>query len=291
MKKRSILLLSLPLFLLAGCGGGSGETLTRKDVTSVVEPTTVATTTAGTQTSVTTQAQGTSTTEKEVLVSDVKDLKTIPSLFVKKLNSFKSYKAVTSGKTTASVLFINTDQSIEVTTIKGDYSYMKNESHSSLVNTSHEVYYHNNKAYYSDNSGEYKTNTLSEYLNIYGVYPFEQAIEGYSIDGDSITKVEAMEKTDGVHTFKLTFDPVKSTNNVKIQMKQFGGLDGYPNFEMIEMVLIIKDDFTPVKINLESRYTASKMMSSNCHQQYSVTYSGFNENVEIPNLEAVKTKI
>ena len=289
MKKRSILLCALPLFLLCGCGGGSGETLTRREIpTSTVEPTVAPAQSGDTNIS---QTNTGGATQKDVLVSEVKDLNTIPSLFVKKLASFKSYKAVTKGKTTASVLFINTDQSIEVTTIKGDYSYMKNESHSSLVNTSHEVYYHNNNAYYSDNSGEFKRSTLSEYLGIYGVYPFEQAIEGYSIDADCITKVEKKDVVDGTYTFKLTFDPEKATNNVRIQMKQFGGLDGYPKFEMIEINISIRDDFTPVKLELESRYSASKMVSTSCHQQYSVTYSGFNESIEIPNLAKAKENI
>lgn len=290
MKKKYLLLPILALAILCSCGGGGGETLTRQatpTTTTTTQPALTTTAISGSTTSTATV----STTAEEVSVSKIKDLSLIPGLFVDRLYSYKSYKAVTSGKTTASVLFINTDQSIEVTNIKGVYSYTKNESHSSLVNTVHEAYYHNDKAYYHDNDGEYKVSTINEYLDIYGVYPYEKSLEGYSIQGDAVKSVEKVEERDGNYKFKITFDPKTATNNVKIQMKQFGGLDGYPDFESIVITITIKDDFTPVLVDLESKYKATKFMTSDCHQTYTVTYSNIGEDITIPNLDGAKANI
>lgn len=217
-----------------------------------------------------------------------------PRLYLKKLSSYSTYQSVTKGSTKASVSFIgipiDTEQSIDATVIKGDYSYLKNESHSTLVNTVHTAYFHNDKALSKNDAGnEYSLTTLSEYLNIYGTYPFDQAIEGYLINKESINSITKLESEEN-HSFKIDFNIEKSVNNVKIQMREFGGLDDYPNFEKVEMTISIKDDFTPININLQSKYTAKKGMVSTCEQHYQVTFSSFNEVIDIPDLELIKNK-
>lgn len=272
--------LLLPLFLLVSCGGGPKEKLNRTEVM----PTTITETEAK---SVTTE-----TTQKEVLVSDIKasEYQKILPLYFEKLNKYKSYKSVTKGKTSAQVLFINTDQSIEVTTIKGDYSYMINESHSSFVNTSHTVYFHDGKALFKDNDAkEYSLSPLNEYLKIYGVYPFENTIEGYLSGEGCILSIEKVE-SENDYKFEISFSPDLATNNVKIQMQKFGGLDDYPVFSEISLILTIKNDFTPVSIDLDSKYKAKKTIETSCHQQYTVTFSDFDAEIEIPNLSDVKSK-
>lgn len=219
-------------------------------------------------------------------------LNEFPVRFLGKLASFSSYKSVTQGQTSAEMLggLIKVDQTIEVTAIKSDYSYLINESHSNLVNTVHIAYYHEDKAVYKDNNGEYQTSSINDYLNIYGTYPLETAIEGYSIAGESIKSVTRME-SDNDFKFKLVFDKEKATNNVKIQMKKFGELDDYPVFtEDTIMEITVKKDFTPVSLVLSSHYKATKMMETECTQNYTVTYSMFNETIEIPNFDDVKDK-
>ena len=268
MKRKALLLGLLALVTLASCGGGSGTSLSRVDIESIIPSTTV----------------------KEVLVSDLKEdeYNKIPDYYFDKLEGYKTYKAITSGSTKSHVAFFDIDQSIEVTLIKSDYSYMINESHSSLVNTSHEVYYHDSKALYKDmGDADFSLSSLEDYLGIYGVNPFERAIEGYKIDGS--TKIERIE-SNGDYKFKFSFDPESSTNNVRIQMKKFGGLDDYPVFKDISLVLTIKNDFTPVSIELESHYDAKKIMGTECHQMYTVTFSNYNENIDIPNLDDIKNK-
>ena len=164
---------------------------------------------------------------------------------------------------------------------------MKNESHSNLVNTVHTAYFNNNNVVYKDNDGEYAKSDLSQYLDIYGVNPFDESIEGYEINGGAITSVTKLEsETD--YKFKISFDPEIATNNVKIQMRKFGDLDDYPKFKSIDIIITIKNDFTPVKLELSSKYTAKKFMDSDCEQNYTVTYSDFNSDISIPGLESIK---
>ena len=216
------------------------------------------------------------------------DYKKIPSYIYSKLNEYNSFKAVTSGQT-VSTSIIKVTQSISTIAIKSEYSYTKNESHSDLVNTVHEAYYKDNKAVYKDgDGGDFSTSSIDDYLNVYGTYPFDAAIEGYLISEDCIVSVTKVSKNDQTYVFKAVFDNEKSTNNVKIQMKKFGSLDDYPTFDLIEMNFTISSDFTLQKIDLHSKYKAKKVLTTNCEQTYTVTYSNYNENIEVPNLDSVK---
>ena len=214
------------------------------------------------------------------------ELHLFPSLFIEKLSSYRTYKSVTSGETKAVVLGITIPQSIEATAIQSDYSYLINESHSSMVNTTLIAYFHENMAVYKDNQSDYKTASLNEYLSIYGIYPFEYSIEGYSVShGVTVTRLESETN----YKFRLAFDKELTTNNVKIQMKKIGGLDDYPSFkEDTVMDITVQNDFTPISLTLTSHYSAKKIIESDCRQNYTVTYSDYNQEIEIPNLDNVK---
>ena len=207
---------------------------------------------------------------------------------MKKLSNYTSYKSETHGSTKAKVSIlgipIETEQSIDVEVVKGEYSYLKNESHSSLVNTVHTAYFHD-KDVVSNNGNGYSKTTLSEYLNTYGTYPFDNAIEGYTISENSITSIENISEQGAEnYKFKIVFNTENCTNNVKIQMREFGGLDDYPVINKVEIVLTVQNNFTPISLDLESDYVAKKGMESSCHQAYTVTFSNFNEAIECPGL-------
>ena len=69
-------------------------------------------------------------------------------------------------------------------------------------------------------------------------------------------------------------------------MRQFGGLDSDPVFIKDTVMLItVKQDLTPVTLELSSYYSAAKIIETNCHQNYVVTYSNFDEIIQIPNLD------
>ena len=217
------------------------------------------------------------------------ELKLLPKYIVNRLSSYDSYKAVTKGSTVANVLFIETIQSIDAEAIKGkDYSYYRNESHSDIVNTTHVAYFHDNKTAFKNNGeSNYQISTLADYSKTYGVYPFGECIEGYSISYFAVLDVKRLDNEED-YKFQISFDPLKATNDVRVQMKAFGGLDDYPTFSDIKMTITVKEDFTPTVLSLESTYTAQKLIQSSCKQSYTVTYSSYNENIEIENLDEAK---
>ena len=54
------------------------------------------------------------------------------------------------------------------------------------------------------------------------------------------------------------------------------------------MTLTFGEDFTLSTIALLSKYKAKKFLTTDCEQYYLVTYSNYNENIEVPNLDSVK---
>lgn len=212
----------------------------------------------------------------------------LPKLFLSKLNSFSSYKAVTSGQTITNFLGVKINQTIDVTVIKSNYSYMLNESHSSMYSTVHTAYFYKQKVAFKNNKGDYQSSSLNDYLSIYGTFPFDAAIEGYSISSGCLVNATKDVVNDN-YKITLEFDKDASTNNVKIQMKKFGGLGDYPKFkENTVMEIIVKEDYTPVSLTLKAHYSAKKVIETDCKQEYTVTYSDFNEEIEVPNLNNVK---
>lgn len=242
-------------------------------------------------------SQETSSSEPEPSSSESSSVDTVDDLaddlsdfipkYMKKMASLSSYKAVTSGSTKAKILFIETTQTIDVTSIKSDYCYLKNESHGA-VDSVHEAYFHKN-ATVVKNQGEsdFKELTRDQYLDSYGVDPYGYNIEGYSIRSEAVTSISKAEGEG--HAFKLCFDPDKATNNVRIQMKAFGGLDDYPAFSKIEVTLHVAYDFAPIKYEVLAEYKAKRFgMETDCHQEYTVTFSSLNETIEIPGLAEVR---
>ncbi len=77
--------------------------------------------------------------DTEVTAENIADdhLKEFPSYFLRKISSFDTYKAVTAGHTDAYIFGIKIEQSIDVTVLRDEYSYLINESHSTMVNTVH----------------------------------------------------------------------------------------------------------------------------------------------------------
>lgn len=210
-----------------------------------------------------------------------------PFYFLNRLSKYSTYQSETSGNTQATVLGVTTTQTISAKAIKSEYSYMKNESHSNIVNLVHEAYFHSQEVIYRNNGDKYTLSELSDYLDTFGVNPFGSTIEGYSVSQGAINSI-SREKYDNYYVFNLDFNVDTATNNVKIQMKKFGSLDNYPTFKLINVAVMVQDDFTPVKIELNSKYKVKKIVDSNCTQKYTVIYSHFNEDIKIPNLDKIK---
>ena len=282
MKKPILLILLTPL-MLSACTGGSSSSRSREDDSSSTSSISSSST-----------SEDSSSVVVEPLISDLSEneYNKIPENYLNKLRKYNTYKSVTTGETVSHVMFFDVTQKIDVTVIKSEYSYMTNASDSSMYSSYHEAYYHNDKAAYKNKGDDnYTVSSLTDYLNKYGIYPFEHSIEGYKISGDAITSITKEGQEGDTYKFKIVFDKDKATNNVSIQMKEFGELDDYPVFDDIAITMTLKNDYTPIKLELESHYDAKKMVGTSCHQTYTVTFSDFNADIAVPNLEAIKALI
>ncbi len=279
---KSAFALLLGAVLLTSCNkGGSKSSISRdRDSDDIIIPSSSATSESG---------------EPEIytgpFVNELTEDKysEFPINYLKRINQFKTYKAVTEGSTKTSMSFFDVTQVINVTAIKSEYSYLYNSSSSSFYSSQHDAYYHGDKVVYKNKGdSDFTVSTLETYLDKYSTYPFETRMEGYKVTGDALTSVSKLENDGDNYRFKLSLDKEKSTTNVRIQMKEFGQLDDFPTFESIELTLTVKNDYTPVKIELDSKYKAKKMLDTDCHQTYTVTFTNFNETIEVPNLDSVK---
>ena len=219
------------------------------------------------------------------------DVSSFASAYSSKMASYRSLKRVSSGKTLSKVLFIDSEQSIDVLAVKnGEYSYLNNESHG-VVNTSHTAYFRGENALVKDNSAtSYTAMAMGDYLAKYGVDPFNDVFEGFSVREETVKAFSVEAVGDGTYKAKLELNPDNAANNVKIQMKQFGGLDEYPTFKTIGITFHFGADLAPIDTVLHSEYTAKLFVASECTQDYTVTFSELDGDPEIPNLESIKSE-
>ena len=157
MKIKSLFLLTLPM-LLFSCGGGTSS-LSREEESFAPS-------------SVVSNADSSAMPSSSASPATVHDLAPDYHDFVEKymakLSSFTSYKSVTKGSTKSKVLFVETTQSIDVTSIKGEYNYLKNESHGA-VDTVHEAYFHDGNALVQNkDEAAFSKLSMKEYLDTYG---------------------------------------------------------------------------------------------------------------------------
>lgn len=297
--KKLVLPIAVASMLLASCGGATSSLSREPEFWPEPTPSSLPASKESSQVELSSEApeisaQNSASTVQSsapsVTVADLNaDLSNFISLYMTKLSSFKSYKAVTKGSTKAKVLFIETDQSIDVTSIKADYCYLKNESHGA-VDSVHESYFHNGQALVKNqNETKFALVEMNQYLDSYGVNPYGYNIEGYSISGDAIASISKSETEK--NAFTIEFDKEKATNNVRIQMKAFGSLDDYPVFASAKVTIFVQDDFTPIKYQLVADYNAKRFgVPTDCHQEYEVTFSDFDSDIAAPNLAEIRAE-
>ena len=213
------------------------------------------------------------------------DEKEIPVKFAERFASLDSYVAVTSGQTVSNVFGLEVVQTIECQLIKdGDRAYFNTRSESSMVKTSLVSYFYNGNVNYKYKSDDFVTADLATYLTKFGVYPVGKSIEGFKATAETIISVEKVQ-TESNYCYKVRFDTETSADSVKVQAKEFGGLDDYPTFSLIELTLTMDNYFNPISVDLSTAYKAKLFLETDCVQHYVVTYSDVNGRVSIPDSE------
>lgn len=225
-------------------------------------------------------------------VDDVTDIKEIPLKFVERFIGLKSFKAVTSGQTDSSMFIIKVEQKIDCLLVKdGENAYFYTKSDSDLVHTELTAYYRENLVNYSYNDEGFTTADLADYLQKFGVYPVGRSIEGFSVTEKTVVSVEKLQvDSSDEYCFLIVLDPEKSADAVRVQAKEFGGLDDYPVFSSVRLKVTMNRYFDPVSVDLTTEYRAKKIVETACVQHYVVTYSDVNGQVAIPDADRIPTE-
>lgn len=209
--------------------------------------------------------------------------------YLGKQKYFSSYKSTTVGTTVAEKGFIKYEQKTNDTAYKNGDEYFKDSSSDSLfVKMRHQCYLKGDKvAYRNSSNGEFLTAEKTEYKKIYGVAPDDVALGGYIMNAESIISAEKTDESEGLLTFRYELDGAAAGANMKKQMKEFGGLGDYPVINSLTLYLTVKEDWTPVKLVVESNYDISVAVLGklNCNHNFTTTFSDVCGDVEIPTFD------
>lgn len=204
-----------------------------------------------------------------------------------KLKSYNTYEETTAGQSLASKGAINYVQTISSRNVKnGDELYFESDSRSSLVTSKHRAFEKGDKVAFIDGDGDMVCVSKDDYKAVYGVTPAKMLC-GFLIKDDTLVRAERNEalSTDELSVYDYEIDKQKGAELIALQMREFGKLNGLPVYdENVKLTLTIKNDFTPVKLEIVEKYSISVALVGElgCEQTTASEFSKFNEQVEIP---------
>ena len=211
-------------------------------------------------------------TAEYVPISEVTEGKIAAYIFMDKFLDLNEYTAVQEGVTYATVLLVTTEQSVYSKKIKkGDEMYFYTDSSSSLAKTQHTARFSGDTVSFIED-GEIKTADISEYGGEYGITFRDRLIEGFVVNDKTVLSSGKTEE-DGNYKITLELDGNIGGYYVRTQMKKIGGLNTYPVFKSVRIILTLDEEYFPLKIKLVAKYSAKKgVINASCEQNLVTTY-------------------
>ncbi len=206
-----------------------------------------------------------------------------------RLSKLSTYTTTSSGTSVASVAgLFNYVQKTDCFSIKhGDEFYSESNSVSKFVSVKHEAFAKGDNIAYRVNGGTISNSSADAYKEVYGVTP-EKLLSGHVFNDESIKYAKVLEARGDEYDIEIVLDKEKGNLLLYKQMKEFGGLNGYPVFsDDTTCTLTIKSDYTPVKFTYKSEYKVNVSVLGNlpCEENNEVIFSDFNGEVTIPDAE------
>ena len=197
----------------------------------------------------------------------------------------KSHKLLTKGKTVASTMSYT--QNIESVEIKsGDVGSVDYKSTSTLVNLYHTVYVKGNDVIYKENNKQGSINNVTDYRKKYGVAPCDGVLGGYDITLKSILSASYNKDDSGKLTINLSVDGELVSAAMKVQMKQFGGLEALPVFSKLTFTIVCNDGENLSSYSVYAEYAIKKRVvivtDMTCKMDMTVTVYDYDEKLEFP---------
>lgn len=219
---------------------------------------------------------------------DKVDAKTAVFATLGTLDQAQSYVTEGNGKTVAQKGYITYTQNSEGYFVKhGDEYYNRSVSTSTFVNVKHEAFLKGANIATRKDGGEIVNNTTESYKSVYGVTP-DKLLSGHVFNQDTIIHAELVDQTDGKYTFEIILDKASGNSLLCYQMKEFGGLNGYPTFtENTKVTLVIDQNYTPISLAYASKYSISipVLGELDCSESFLTTFGEFGKDNAIPDTD------
>ena len=197
----------------------------------------------------------------------------------------KSHKLLTKGKTVASTMSYT--QNIESVEIKsGDIGSVDYKSTSALVNLYHTVYVKGDDVIYKENNKQGSINNITDYRKKYGVAPCDGVLGGYDITLKSILSASYNKDDSGKLTINLSVDGELVSAAMKVQMKQFGGLEALPVFSKLTFTIVCNNGENLSSYSVYAEYAIKKRVvivtDMTCKMDMTVTVYDYDEKLAFP---------
>ncbi len=198
-----------------------------------------------------------------------------------------AYYVETTGETAAKCVINYTQTTNTGVYFKDNKFYNDIASNSSLVNHTHQLLVDGSRVYYYDSDKKDEgliREDLENYRKVYGVVPSHDGVFHYVISENNIISSKRS-FTENELMITYTLKPDQSTENIRKQMKVFGGLVEEPTYESVELTIYIDEAFKLLSFRNNEKYKIVKKVpllgktTMNCTQTlYSkIYYTGYDE--------------
>lgn len=204
----------------------------------------------------------------------------------------KNYLKSTIG-TSKTLSGFSVEQEIENNTyVYPEYVYAHYSSDSTVVTFNHKALLYNDIVNYS-HAGKLSTKwyldtNKNDYKKQYGILADSVNFTGYVINEETVLDSKYSFEDD-CFIFEYNLDLNLSCEDMKVQMKEFGGLVSLPEFEEIKVTIYLDYEFNILKIQTNEIYNTVKKVIVNVdtklEQNLITTFTKFEDNVNLPNLD------
>ena len=221
------------------------------------------------------------------------DAKTNAYYAVYAMSQLQSFTTQSQGETVTKVAFASVSQKIKGSrVINGTEVYKENVSHSSFRSVGTRLFIkgdnyvvHNADKVSSVNevTWEKAAGRISKdsFLEKFGYVP--NSVTSYILTDETILSAKFLGEQNGIYSFRYELDPIKSTANLRLEMRTMAGNDSLPVFEKASITVRMDKTWQVTEVVTDSVYEVDMLGGVTCTESVVETFSNFNKGVAVPN--------
>ena len=160
--------------------------------------------------------------------------------------------------------------------------YNNISSTSAFVNHYHTSYTIGNQVYFYDSEDKKTLKTTDlKYKETFGKLPTYSTVFNYIITEADIISSSRVVNADKLE-FKFNLNTTTTTEELKKQMKVFGGLSSYPTFEVVMLTIVIDANFRLISFDNHEEYLTNKAPLGDIHCIQDLSSTTYYEDYELP---------